>query len=349
MDAVTNVSLGIAFVAGFLSFISPCVLPLIPAYITYLGGRAARQTSMELSAATMGAPGGVVVSNNRVGMFLHGLSFVAGFTLVFVVFGILTNAVLSLRNEYVDVQRFIGRWGGLLIIFFGLHIMGITGWILRKLMEATKRLPPGNARDVFAAGIENILTILYGDTRRQVNPRNPYGYAGSAIMGVTFAAGWTPCVGPIYGAILTMAHYASVNNNYGQVASVLLAYSLGLGVPFLVASLALERLRGLLKRIQRQMRMIEIISGVLLIVIGYLLFTNRFAYINQFAVGLTTFSDHLEGCVTGFLQGDVPGSDYNLCMDLGFSQYKENMRQSPTSQMPLVLLSNGQALVIRTS
>src|SRR5262249_21378136 len=144
--------------------------------------------------------------------------------------------------------------------------------------------------------LERIQGILYGDTRRQVDPRNPYGYAGSALMGVTFAAGWTPCIGPIYGAILTMAIGAPTNNNYGQVASLLLAYSLGLGVPFLLTSIALDRVRGTLKRLQRHMRMIEIVSGGLLIVIGYMLLTGTFSYINQFAIGLNDFSYNLEGC-----------------------------------------------------
>lgn len=349
MAAIDNVPLGIAFVAGFLSFISPCVLPLIPAYITYLGGRATMQTSMELSAATAGVPAAAMVRSNRIGTLMHGVFFVAGFTFVFVLFGILVNSsIRAVRNDSYDIQKFLGRAGGLLIIFFGLHVMGVTGWILRKLIQGAQDQPQTGIGQGILRVLERIQALLYGDSRRQVDPRNPYGFAGSALMGVTFAAGWTPCIGPIYGTILIMANSASTNNNYGSVASLLLAYSLGLGVPFLLTAVALDRIRGMLKRVQRQMRLVEVISGVLLIVIGYLLFADRFSYINQFAVGLSDFSYKLEGCTTGVLQGEVPTSEYGTCMNLGVD-YKEKMQQSSTYRMPLALLPDGRVLVIRTT
>ena len=347
MDVANNVTLGIAFVAGFLSFVSPCVLPLIPAYVSYLGGRATMQTSMELSAAAAGIPGSVIVRSNRIGMLLHGLFFVTGFTLIFVVFGILTNAsIRAVRADSYDLQKLIGSVGGLLIIFFGLHVMGVTGWTLRKLIEGARSQPQTRVGETILHGLERLQGILYGDTRRQVDPRNPYGYAGSALMGITFAAGWTPCIGPIYGAILTLAIGASTNNNYGQVAALLLAYSLGLGVPFLLTSIALDRVRGLLKRLQRQMRVIEVISGALLVVIGYMLFTGTFSYINQFAIGLNDFSYKLEGCTKEVLQGQIPGADYGTCMNLGVD-YKEKLQQSSNSLKPLALLPDGQVLTVR--
>src|SRR5262249_20202859 len=156
-------------------------------------------------------------------------------------------SIRAVRADSYDVQKFIGSFGGLLIIFFGLHIMGVTGWTLGKLIEGAKGQSNTAFGETLLHGLERIQQILYGDTRRQVDPRNPYGYAGSALMGITFAAGWTPCIGPIYGAILTLAIGAPTTNNYGQVAGLLLAYSLGLGVPFLLASIALDRVRGLLK------------------------------------------------------------------------------------------------------
>src|SRR6266852_2712552 len=137
MDVGSSVTVGLAFLAGFLSFISPCVLPLIPAYIGYLGGRTTTQVSMELATARAGGPGGgsTAVQKNRLGTVLHGAFFVAGFTLVFVVFGLLTNASLQLlRARSYDIQTFIGRFGGLLVIFFGLHVLGVTGWLLRTLI-----------------------------------------------------------------------------------------------------------------------------------------------------------------------------------------------------------------------
>src|SRR5229473_2381477 len=133
MDAVTNVSVGIAFVAGVLSFISPCMLPMIPAYIAYLGGRATLQASTELSTA--GATGAAsVVRTNRLGTLIHGMFFVGGFTVVFVVFGLLINASIRLVavGSY-NLQTTIYHIGGILIILFGLQVLGVTGWVLRFL------------------------------------------------------------------------------------------------------------------------------------------------------------------------------------------------------------------------
>src|SRR5438105_978325 len=120
MDVGTNVGIGIAFLAGFLSFISPCVLPLIPAYIGYLGGRASTQVSMELAAVSAGAPAALIQQRNRLNTMIHGLLFVAGFTLVFVVFGLLINSSIQiLRARSYDFQTTIARYGGLIVIFFG--------------------------------------------------------------------------------------------------------------------------------------------------------------------------------------------------------------------------------------
>lgn len=412
MDVGSNVTVGLAFLAGFLSFISPCVLPLIPAYIGYLSGRATTQVSRELanggSAAGSGAsgvsgaaplatvstvstvsamnsagltgmsgmgsmsniggigPGGVATATfgvstpavptttSRLGTFVHGVFFVLGFTLVFVVFGLLTNASLQfLRARTYDFQNLIARIGGLLVIFFGLHVMGLSGWVLRMLQTRVDWESMGGTGKAIVGGLERIQLMLYGDTRRQMNPRNNYGYLGSALMGVIFAAGWTPCVGPIYGSILTLA---AAKDSWSQAGVLLLAYSLGLGVPFLLTAAALDRMRGLLKRLQKQMRAIELISGVFLILIGYLLFTGRLAELAQVGGGFADFTYNLEECVTGIFRGNVPAGDFGTCMNLGPNyKYLQPTKPAQTSQssiLPdpasaLAMLPDGRWLYVR--
>ncbi|MEP7287183.1 MAG: cytochrome c biogenesis protein CcdA [Chloroflexota bacterium] len=363
MDAANSVTFGLAFVAGFLSFISPCVLPLLPAYISYLGARAVMEITPITSVAPMstggvstvglvGGMGGVaaaapVVRSKRLGTFVHGLFFVAGFTFVFVTFGILGNVGIQLiRAGSYNLQIWITRIGGLLIIFFGLHVLGFTGWTLRKLISlfSGQEHYDGLAGAILN-GLERIQALLYGDTRQQMNPRNGYGYAGSALMGVIFAAGWTPCVGPIYGAILTMAATISKTNAWTQPAILLFAYSLGLGLPFLIAALALDRMRGLLKRLQRQMRLIEIVTGVFLITVGFLLLTDQFTYLNQAASGIADFSYNLEECTIGVLRNQIPAGDYGACMKLG-TDYKDAPQTRAIPTQPLVMLADGRVLLI---
>ncbi len=309
--------------------------------MSYLAGRATMQTSLELSTATVGGGNlriastgpiisrtpngdGIVIRLNRLIMLIHALFFVAGFTVIFVVFGLLTNAGVALLDaRSYDVQKFIAHLGGVLIIFFGLHMMGVTGWVLNKLIDGAKDSPGTTPSGRWLLNsLIRIQAFLYGDTRQQVNPRNRYGYAGSAVMGMAFAAGWTPCVGPIYGSILTLAINSPQTHNYNLAAILLFAYSLGMGVPFLIASMALDRVRGLLKRIQRQMRAIEIISGVLLIMIGSLLAADQFSVFNQAFIALNGFSYNLETCTTGVLNSELPASDYGVCMNLG-TEYKQ--------------------------
>src|SRR5258708_330303 len=345
---VTNVSVGIAFVAGVLSFISPCMLPMIPAYVAYLGGRATMQTSVELATAGAAAPGpATVVRTNRLDTLIHGLFFVGGFTVVFVVFGLLINASIRLVavGSY-NLQTTIYHVGGVLIILFGLQVLGVTGWVLRFLTTRVDWQQMGTPGAWILHTLENIQGILYGDTRRQMNPRNGFGYAGSALMGVIFAAGWTPCVGPIIGSILTIAATAFTGDTLGKASSLLLAYSLGLGVPFLLASVALDRMRGLMKRIQRRSRVIELVSGGMLIVIGVLFVTDRFAYLNSMAGGLASVSYNLEACSTGILRGEFPAGDWGTCMKLG-PNYQELMPKSHADPSVLAVLADGRILLIR--
>src|SRR5450432_2799039 len=171
MDLGLNVGIGVAFIAGFLSFISPCVLPLIPAYIGYLGGRATTQVSMELAAVGAGSANAGVLQKRRLNTFAHGVLFVLGFTFVFVFFGLATNASLQLlRARSYDFETTIARVGGLLVIFFGLHVMGVTGWVLRMLITRVDWDAAGGLGKGIRGFLERVQAILYADTRRQINP-----------------------------------------------------------------------------------------------------------------------------------------------------------------------------------
>jgi cytochrome c-type biogenesis protein len=221
-----QISVGLAFIAGVASFLSPCVLALVPAYIGYLGGRAA------------GGEGG---ANSRFITFTHGVAFVLGFSAVFVLLGVAASALGGLLY---DVRTWLGRIGGLVVIVFGLHMIGVF------------RIP-----------------FLEYDTRMQEMPDPKLGYLSSALMGVFFSAGWSPCVGPVLGAILTLAL------NGGSIASgviLLSAYSAGLAIPFLIAALGIGWVTTILRKYNKIMRYTEIIMGVLMVIIGVMLMTGAF-------------------------------------------------------------------------
>jgi cytochrome c-type biogenesis protein len=221
-----QMSIGLALIAGVASFLSPCVLALVPAYIGYLGGRAA---------------GGEGDANNRFITFTHGLAFVLGFSTVFVLLGVAASALGGLL---FDVRTWLGRIGGLVVIVFGLHMIGVI------------RIP-----------------FLEYDTRVQEMPDPKLGYLSSALMGVFFSAGWSPCVGPVLGAILTLAL------NGGSISSgvvLLSAYSAGLAVPFLIAALGIGWVTTILRKYNKVMRYTEIVMGVLMVIIGAMLMTGAF-------------------------------------------------------------------------
>jgi cytochrome c-type biogenesis protein len=225
-----NVSVALAFVAGLLSFISPCVLPLVPAYIGYLSGRTVQED----------AP-------NRAVTFAHALAFVLGFTTVFtVIFGLAAGLLSEAFASYLGVVRQIG---GLAVIVLGLHLLGVFHL---PFLDYDRRLGSSAAQ------------------RQQ-------GYVTSFLVGVSFSAGWTPCVGPMLGAIFSLALN---EGEAGRAILLFFVYSMGLGVPFLVTALALNAISAQLKKLNRYMGAVERLSGLLLIVIGILLLTNglsRFA------------------------------------------------------------------------
>ena len=227
-------SLGIspllAFGAGLLSFVSPCVLPLVPAYLAYLGTQAVEDAANGRSRWTV---------------FLHGLFFVLGFSAIFVALGAAASGVGRLLYAYLPL---LTKVGGVVIVIFGLHTLGLFS-----------------------------IPFLYRDTRYHYRPRK-LGYLSSALMGFFFGAGWSPCAGPTLGAILTLAlNEATV----GRGAALLFVYSMGLGIPFLLVALGIERATGILQRARRLMRGVTIVSGLFLIALGVVVFIGRLGWLTQ--------------------------------------------------------------------
>lgn len=221
-----NLTIGLAALAGLASFLSPCVLALVPAYVGYLGGR---------SVTAQG-----VTIEDRWTTFSHGLAFVGGFSLVFIGLGLTASALGGLIFQY---RTWIARIGGVVVVLFGLHTLGVIN-----------------------------IPLLDYDTRRQYSPNANLGYLSSALMGVFFSAGWAPCVGPVLGAILTLALNSA---NLGLGAALLTAYSVGLAIPFLLAALGVGRVAELMRRHRKAIRYISIATGVVLIIVGVLLASGR--------------------------------------------------------------------------
>jgi len=234
-----TVTVGLAFLAGLASFLSPCVFSLVPAYIGYLSGRA-------LAAQT----GDQTQSINRWSTFSHGLAFVLGFSIVFVILGV---AVSALGGLLYDLRTWLAKIGGIIVIIFGLHMTGLI------------RIP-----------------FLDYDLRPQNSSEHNQGYVSSVLMGVFFSAGWSPCVGPVLGAILTLAF------NGGSVSDgvkLLSAYSAGLAIPFLIAAMGIGWVTATLRRYKKTMHYVEVAMGVLLMVVGVMLFLGTYEQIAQLFPG----------------------------------------------------------------
>jgi len=228
-----NISIGLAFLAGLASFLSPCVFSLVPAYVGYLGGRTA---GMQGSG-----------KNDKIVAFTHGLAFVVGFSLVFILLGVAASALGGLLY---DVRSWVAKIGGIVVVIFGLHMVGII------------RIP-----------------FLEYDLRHQAEPSHRKGYAASMMMGVFFSAGWSPCVGPVLGAILTLALN---DGSISQGIVLLSAYSLGLAIPFLIAALGIGWVTTILRKYGKTMRYVEIGMGIVLIIVGAMLFLGTFEQIARF-------------------------------------------------------------------
>ncbi len=233
-----SLGVAVAFVAGLFSFLSPCVLPLFPSYLSFITGMSVDR----LAADAAGSRGRVM---------LHSLAFILGFSLVFIALG----ASFSAAGQFLlDYRERIRIGGGLLIIIFGLYIAGL------------------------------LRIGIFGRTRQIQIRTKPAGYLGTLVVGATFGIGWTPCVGPILGSILSLAGTAET---VGRGVRLLLAYSAGLALPFFLSSLALGGFLKFFKRYRSAMPIVERVAGVLLVLVGLLVVTNYFVILNSYAISLT--------------------------------------------------------------
>lgn len=235
-----NVSVASAFIAGILSFLSPCVLPLIPSYITYITGLSFADLQGEHPSHSV-----------RRTTVLHSLTFVAGFTVVFVLLGASATFIGNIIQEYMDVIR---RVGGVLIILFGIHVSGLVP-----------------------------LRFLLGERRVNIH-RKPAGFIGTFAVGLAFAAGWTPCIGPILASILMVA---ATKETVSQGILLLLAYSLGLGIPFVLSSLAMHQFLQVFNRFKKFIRVFEIVTGLFLVAVGIMIFFDYLTVLGTMVNRLT--------------------------------------------------------------
>lgn len=226
-----QVTFPLAFAAGLVSFVSPCVLPLVPAYVTYL-------TGSSLDALASG--------QNRRLLVLNGVFFILGFTLVFVVMGMGASAIGRLLTEYMGLVR---RIGGVIVIVFGLYLTGLLQ-----------------------------LMVLDQERRLQAPVKAP-GPVNSLLLGATFAAGWTPCIGPVLASVLLLAGTTATAT---QGALLLLTYAAGMALPFLLLTLSLHRLQSWLRKLLPYTRRIQVASGVLMVVLGIMIYTNSFVLLNSY-------------------------------------------------------------------
>jgi cytochrome c-type biogenesis protein len=223
-----------ALAAGMVSFASPCVLPLVPAYLGFITGRSAEEIQTARGSA-------------RLKIFTQGLSFVLGLALIFALLGASASV---LGQTLLQNQERLYQVGGVIVVIFGLQMLGIT------------RIP-----------------MLMRTARvAEVKPNAGGSHLGAFAMGLAFGAGWTPCVGPFLTGLLALA---SQQSTVGQGVALLLVYALGLGIPFLLAGLAVDRSLGVLRSVRPHMLTIERVSGVLLIGMGILLFTSQLTRITS--------------------------------------------------------------------
>ncbi|MCP5372895.1 MAG: cytochrome c biogenesis protein CcdA [Hyphomicrobiales bacterium] len=242
-----DITYGGALVAGLLSFVSPCVLPLVPAYICFLGGASLDQLIAE---------DGVDKALAR-RVFISSIAFVLGFGTVFVALGATATALSQVIAQHIDV---LAKIAGVVIVLFGLHFAG-----------------------VFRIGFLNFEKRFHLQDK-------PAGLVGAYVLGLAFAFGWTPCVGPVLATILMVA---STGDSIWNGIGLLTAYAAGIGVPFLVAALFVRPFMAFMARFRRHMRTVEIVIGGLLVVTGIAIFTGSLANVSQWM--LETFPGLVEG------------------------------------------------------
>jgi cytochrome c-type biogenesis protein len=239
---LVETSVLVSALAGVGSFFSPCILPIIPAFVSYLSGT----TLSEIQGQNAGGASVALKRSTRLNIFLNTVYFVLGFSLVFAVLGVILNSFLA--NIGAGFQATFQTIGGGVIIAFGAY-----------LILSTK------------------LRVLNFEKRMTNLPRFKTGYLTSFVFGAAFASGWTPCVGPILGTTLTLAATSP-----GAAYNSLLAYSLGLGVPFLITSAFFSRSTKIIKRMVKHLKYFNPIMGAILIVLGILVLTNQLSIIGNF-------------------------------------------------------------------
>lgn len=228
---MTDPTIAIAFLAGIISFLSPCILPIIPGFLAYLSGSSDKDESPR---------------KKRVKTFLNSVFFVLGFSLVFAALGVLLNTVLE-RISY-DVQIWLSRVGGVIIILFALNIL--------KLVK---------------------IPFLERDHKIAVKRKFSVQYITSFLFGAAFAAGWTPCVGAILGSVFALA---VTKPGFGFI--LLMSYALGLGIPFLLVGLFTEQAIALISRSENFLKYFNIVVGILLLLLGILVFTGKLVLVSNF-------------------------------------------------------------------
>ncbi len=242
MISIGGIGLLGAFVAGLASFLSPCVFPLVPGYLSYLAGTAGQ--------------GAAAVGGRRWYVAGHALAFVLGFTAIFVVLGAGATALGQTLLQHSAAMRQVA--GGVIVLF--------------GLAMALAYLAPGLP----------VLSWIYRERRAAVT-LSRVSFARSGLVGLAFGAGWTPCVGPLLGSMITLA---AVGSTLGQGIALLTVYALGLGLPFLLMGVLIDRARGVVKRINRYTGPLSVIGGILLVVVGALMATNALAGLARFAPAL---------------------------------------------------------------
>ena len=245
MIIVVEVNVLVSALAGAGSFFSPCILPILPAFISYLSGTTLNELQTNNATGTTGRAV-TIKKSTRLNIFLNTVYFVLGFSLVFSVLGVILNSVLVTAG--IGFQSALATVGGLVIIGFGSYLILSTR--LRKL------------------NFEKRMTSL---------PKFKTSYITSFVFGAAFAAGWTPCVGPILGSTLTLAATAP-----GAAYNSLLAYSIGLGIPFLITGAFFSQATGIIRRMVKHLKYFNLVMGGMLIILGILVFTNNLSILGNF-------------------------------------------------------------------
>ena len=225
---MVEVTVIVAFVAGLFSFVSPCVLPLIPGFLAYLSGTSAGQ------------------EGSRLKIFMNSVAFVLGFSFVFALLGVLLNTVLE--SVSYNVQTWLSRIGGIVIILFAFYVLGLIK-----------------------------IGFLEREHKLKVTKKFSITYVTSFVFGAAFAAGWTPCVSAILGSVLALA---ATNPTLGFI--LLISYALGLGIPFLLVGLFTTQATKLISRSATFLKYFNIIVGILLLILGILVFTNKLNVVANF-------------------------------------------------------------------